>query len=97
MLKELQQGVNKLKLFEGCVVNPDSKKELVTLWNERFQFIQVIPNAIHKLNYSVTDFHLCTDLFPYHGTCSKPKTCYSRPFIEVQLQCKFKLFDFYLM
>lgn len=41
MLKELEQGVNKLKLFEGCEVDTKSKKELVTLWNERFQFIQV--------------------------------------------------------
>ena len=45
MLKELEQGVNKLKLFEGCVVDTENKKELVTLWNERFQFIQVINNA----------------------------------------------------
>lgn len=45
MLKELEQGVNKLKLFEGCEVDTESKKELVTLWNERFQFIQVIHNA----------------------------------------------------
>ena len=44
MLKELEQGVNKLKLLEGCEVNTDSKKELVTLWKERFQFIQVTYN-----------------------------------------------------
>lgn len=42
MLKELEQGVNKLKLLEGCEIDTESKKELVTLWNERFQFIQVI-------------------------------------------------------
>ena len=60
MLKELEQGVNKLKLFEGGVANTESKKELVTLWNERFQFIQVIPNAMYKLYCSVIDFYLQT-------------------------------------
>ena len=45
MLKELEQGVNKLKLLETCEVDTESKKELVTLWNERFQFIQVTYTA----------------------------------------------------
>ncbi|XP_065918364.1 serine/threonine-protein kinase ATR-like isoform X5 [Dysidea avara] len=40
MLKELEQGVNKLQLFEGGEVDDDSKKELTSMWNERFQFIQ---------------------------------------------------------
>ena len=56
MLKELEQGVNKLKLLESCEVDTESKKELVTLWNERFQFIQVTYTAkliqlIHLLTY----------------------------------------------
>ena len=46
MLKELEQGVTKLKLLEGCEVDTGSKKELVILWNERFQFIQVMYDVI---------------------------------------------------
>ena len=45
MLKELEQGVNKFKLFENCEVDTESKKELITMWNERFQFIQVTYDA----------------------------------------------------
>ena len=46
MLKELEQGVNKLQLFEGGEVDDDSKKELTSMWNERFQFIQVVYAAV---------------------------------------------------
>ena len=69
MLKELEQGVNKFKLFEDCGVDTESKKELVTMWNERFQFIQVTYDA--KLILFIFWF-IITDLISYHGTCSKP-------------------------
>ena len=70
MLKELEQGVNKLKLLEGYEVDTDSKKELVTLWNERFQFIQV---TLHMYDDKPHVLHVTIfiDLISYHGTCSE--------------------------
>jgi len=47
MLKELEQGVTKLRLFEGGEVDDNSKEELTSTWNERFQFIQVIYTAVY--------------------------------------------------
>ena len=58
MLKELEQGVNKLQLLHGGEVDEESKKELTSVWNERFQFIQVV--------YTGT-YILCV----LHGCCSR--------------------------